>query len=1045
MVSAAEKKRLAAVERQRAAAAGVPAPVWTLPGADVAGFWNSDIAKGLEHAEAEKRTEQWGHNELFGDSGPSLLKILVGNIVNAMNLVLTIAMIFSFVVKDYPVAVSLIIVMVINSAVGFYQEYRGEKTMEALKSMSSPTARVMRHREVDSIPTSHVVPGDIVYLEEGDICPADLRVLSAVNLEMDEALLTGESLPTSKRDDPISDLELGVGDRKNMCFMNTIVTKGRGHGVVVATGLCTEIGKIAQSLTQSPKDAGPPPGMSRAVWWIYGVLGWRNKTPLQVTMDKLMYALLLVAIILGLVVFAVNGMTFSSALLLYAVSVGVAILPEGLPAVVTVTMSVGVARMAKQKAIVRRLNALEALGQVTNICSDKTGTLTEGKMVVTQYWVGGKDHSVAGKGLVPEGEIIREGSVQTKEAIKEDGAQYKLMVVCKKCTTCDLFVDDETGAWKSTGDPTEVALEVLARKGLAEDDAFVKSLEFVAEQPFDPTIKRMTVVYLDRANKTLHFLCKGALERVLEVSKSYLDVGAVEKPVDSSFGATAENKMLEMAGDAMRVLGFAYRTERVPDDANLSDLEDFAAASGMQDREKMERDFVFLGVVGMYDPPRKETRPAVLICRDAGITVHMATGDHPKTAEAIAKQVDIIVPDEKNLVLPASRFDKMDDAEVDALPALPSVLARCSPQTKVKMVQALHRRNKFVAMTGDGSNDAPAIKMSDVGIAMGLGGSEVTKQVAAIVLTDDNFETIVNAVAEGRRIFVNISKFIVHLLSGNASEVLALVCGLAFKDRFGYAIFPMSPIQILWLNMVTSSPIALALGQESADKDIMLRPPRQKNEGLFSKEVMWDTFYYGFIMGTMSLGAFIGVLYAGINPSDVGDCNHGLTEDTCIPVFKARGTAFTMLTFFLLIHGFNCRDARRSMFRMRLLENKLLFWIILAAGIATIASIYIPFVNTAVFMQYPITWEWGVIVGAQFIFFALAELYKLWKRKAKYWNSPTDTPTGVHLGEGDEPTREVEDEGYVQYKLREESSSSVGMEMQEAGLTKLATAAPGNA
>ncbi|KAI9027036.1 Na+/K+ P-type ATPase [Hyaloraphidium curvatum] len=1010
----------AAVERQRAFAGRAGKPVWTSAPEEVAKFYGTDLKTGLDPATAAARHKELGFNELFGSSGPSAFKILLGNLFNAMNLVLTIAMIFSFVVADYPVAVSLVIVIIINTAIGFWQEYQGEKTMEALKNMSSPTARVMRDHEIESIPTREVVPGDVVYLEEGDICPADLRVANAVNLEMDEALLTGESLPVSKKDEAISDPEIGVGDRKHMCFMNTVVTKGRGHGVVVATSLCTEIGKIAESLSDDKKDKGPPPGKNKFLWWIEDVLGWHEKTPLQVTMDKLMYVLLVCAILLGLLVFAVNGMTFSSSLLLYAVSVGVAILPEGLPAVVTVTMSVGVARMAKQKAIVRRLNALEALGQVTNICSDKTGTLTEGKMVVTRYWVAGRDYEVAGKGLLPEGEITDKATtaVVSKEEIKKDPAQYKLMLVCKKCVTCDLFFDDEDKAWKSTGDPTEVALEVLARKGLVADDPFLSEMKFVGEHPFDPTIKRMTVMYLHEPTRTVYFLAKGALERVLEVSKGYLAAGGAETPLDASIGPTADAKMLEMAGDAMRVLGFGYRTEVVPADKDISNPEQLNIDMGWSVRENAEQQMIFLGVIGMYDPPRQETRPAVLICRDAGITVHMATGDHPKTAEAIAKQVDIIVPEERSLVLPASTFDKMTIEQVDGLPSLPNVLARCSPQTKVKMVEALHRRDRFVVMTGDGSNDAPAIKMSDVGIAMGLGGSEVTKQVASIVLTDDNFETIVNAVAEGRRIFINISKFVVHLLSGNVAEVIALVCGLAFKDRYGHAIFPMSPIEVLWINMVTSSPIALALGQENADPDIMLRPPRQKSEGLFSKEVIWDTFFYGILMGGMTLGAFIGVMYSEVDPNTTGDCNHGMTEDSCIPIFKARATAYTMLCLLLCLHGYNCRDARRSMFKMRFFENKLLWYIVIAATIGTILTVYIPWVNVNVFLHYLITWQWGIIAAALVIFFIAAELWKLFKRRSSFWNPPSATPTGVHLGEGDEPEHEGADEGFVHYEQR---------------------------
>jgi len=428
-----------------------------------------------------------------------------------------------------PVAGSLIIVIILNTTVSYIQEYRGEKTMEALKNMSSPTAHVIRGRDLLQVPTRDVVPGDLVQLEEGDIVPADLRLLEAVNLQIDEALLTGESLPASKHIEPVP-ADSGLGDRKSLAFMNTIVTKGRGKGICIATSLCTQMGEIAASLSVESKKPRPP-GMSKFMWTIYGLLGWKNKTPLQVSMDALMYMLLLIAIVLGLIVFAVNGFTYSPDLLLYAVSVAVAIIPEGLPAVVTVTMSSGVSKMAKQKAIVRKLNALEALGQVTDICSDKTGTLTEGKMVVTRYWIASenKDFKVAGKGIDPVGEIeaMETGEQQAPAAIMKDRLQHLLGLNCKLNNTCDVFFDEEKDQWKSSGDPTEVALEVLARKMFGDSKI---SLVFAGEQPFDPAIKRMTVIYVDTEAKVVHYFLKGALERVLETCTGLIGAdGAIVK------------------------------------------------------------------------------------------------------------------------------------------------------------------------------------------------------------------------------------------------------------------------------------------------------------------------------------------------------------------------------------------------------------------------------------------------------------------------------------------------------------------------------------
>lgn len=771
-------------------------------------------------------------------------------------------------------------------------------------------------------------------------------------------------------------------------------------------------------------------------------MGWRDKTELQIAMDQLMYFLLLCALVLGIIVFAVDGMKFSPALLLYAVSVGVAIIPEGLPAVVTVTMSLGVARMAKQKAIVRKLSALEALGQVTDICSDKTGTLTEGKMTSTRYFIAAssKEYRVSGRGLNPTGKIreLELDELISHEQITAEKPHYLLALNCALNVTCDLFVDDASGAWKSTGDPTEVALLVLSRKML---EAPPEDYEFAAEHPFDPSIKRMSVVFLHRKSRTFHVFAKGALERVLQVCGSVCG-SEVELSVKAD---EAEDVMEEMASDAMRVLAFGWKQVAISGDGELDGAADEVLsrfAPELKNREVAESGMEFLGVVGMYDPPRPETKPSVGICHEAGINVRMATGDHVSfvpcafarllwvliltlsrffqysTAAAVAREVDIILPYRKQIVMAASEFDELEPEQVDGLKELPSVLARCAPKTKVKLVEGIHRRGGFVAMTGDGSNDAPAIRMADVGIAMGLGGSEVTKQVASIVLTDDNFSTIVNAIAEGRRIFANITKFVVHLLASNVAEVLALVAGLAFRDSLGHSIFPMSPIQVLWLNLFTSSPIALALGQEKADPSIMRLPPRPLDQGILTnKEVLFDTFFYGLFMGAMSLGTFVGVLYKEGGPLSVGDCNHGFTDDSCIAAFKARGAAFALLTFNLLVLGMECRDPRRSIFKMRLRGNRGLVLITVAALIGTVLTIYIPFINTSVFMHYPLTWEWAIVAPAQLVLLGAIELYKLWKRRAVWWN-PEDSAKGYQFADADEAISRYSREGFVSFEIR---------------------------
>ncbi|KXS09138.1 calcium ATPase, partial [Gonapodya prolifera JEL478] len=755
-----------------------------------------------------------------------------------------------------------------------------------------------------------------------------------------------------------------------IAFKNSTVTKGRGRGIVVGTGLNTEIGKIAKSLGSDPQDGTKSSKKS-------------DKTPLQITLERTMYVLLGVAIVLGVVVFAASGFRWSNETLLYAVSVGVAIIPEGLPAVLIVVLSQGVSRMAKQKAIVRKISSLEALGKVTDIVSDKTGT------AVTQAHIAQTSYIISARGLQPSGDIfVKNGGSSSVTVSKSDiqatnTALYRAALVAYLCKTSTLYLDDDQH-WKATGDPTEVALDVFSRKALDENDEFVNNLEFMGEQPFDPSIKRMSVAYLDRKAGQVWVLVKGAVERTLECS-----IEAATKngfaPISEDFLSSIHNETENLASEALRVLSLAYKVF----DVSLLENEtavDLFERLGLDKRLVLEHGLTFLGLVGMYDPPRHETKGAVLECIQAGITVRMATGDHITTARAIAQQVSIIGASEATdpaLVVAAAEFDNLAPEEVDARPKLPRVLARCAPASKVGVVRALHKREKFVAMTGDGSNDAPALKAADIGIAMGLGGSEVTKSIASIVLTDDNFATIVAAIQEGRRIFENITKFIVHLFTGNIAEVIILVIGLACRNKYGEAIFPMSPIQILWVNMVTSSPIALALGQERASSDIMRKPPKPIKSGVFTTEVIMDMIVYGVAQGVLSLATFLIPVFAtGTSFSDSGHCNHSYApSENCDTIFKARATAFVTLTLQLLVHGFNCRHARKSAFKSRLHANKSILAIAVLGLILTGVTVYIPFVNTDVFMQGGITWEWGLIIGSTIIFQAIVELYKGLKRR----------------------------------------------------------------
>ncbi|ORX35845.1 calcium ATPase [Piromyces finnis] len=830
---------------------------------------HTDVTTGLTQDEATERLQRVGANELYVTYS------------NSMNIVLLIALIVSCCVQDWVEAIVLAVVIVTNTGIGFFQEFKSEKTMEALKKMSSPTARVLRNHEVNVIPCREVVPGDVVYLEEGDVIPADLRLCEAVNLEIDESLLTGESVPAVKQVNKleVKENEISVGDRTNCAFKNSLATKGRGIGIVIGTGLKTEVGKIAVMLEKSESKSQS------------------GKTPLQKTMDRMMFLLLGIAIILAVVVFAVNKFKITSEVLLYAISLAVAILPEGLPAVVTVTMAVGVRHMAKEKAIIRRLAALEALGQVTDICSDKTGTLTQSKMVVKSCYIGEEDFEVTGVGIIPEGKLMRKAPDSKKyteevplSEINQDSQRLDLAsMVCALCSTSSLFYEKEENAWKSIGDPTEIALVVFAQKFGYTKEKISEKYEFIMEHPFDAVVKRMTVIYKNKETGKYLFLSKGAMESELSICNNYMTKDNQIEQIHPDVGKKSKKFMMKFASRGMRVLGLSYAFRDTYDE-NMT-------------REQAESDLIYLGIIGMYDPPREESAASVRMCQEAGIIVRMATGDHPATAKAIAAEIGIISKENMN---------KKNPEDVDAMTYLPLVIARCTPQTKVTLIEALHRRReKFVAMTGDGVNDAPAIKMADIGIAMGKGGSDVTKQASSITLTDDNFA----------------------------------ILGLFFKDQ-NVSVFPMSPAQILYLNMVTSSPIALALGVEKAAKDVMHHPPRPLSSSLFSFELMLDTVIYGLLMGVLSLVSYIITIIAK-NGSDLLTNNVNCNESDGIEEEK--------------FHGFNCRHNRKSGFFTKQKMNKALLFSFILGLILIVPTAYIPVINDKVFKQTYITWQWALI------------------------------------------------------------------------------------
>lgn len=671
-----------------------------------------------------------------------------------------------------------------------------------------------------------------------------------MNFETNEALLTGESLPVVKNCDvTLNKVELRADERINIAFASSTVSKGRAQGIIVAAGMNTEVGKIASLLRGDDKDNKKGNAVVRGARKtkkgfknILGLVG----TPLQIKLSKFAILLFLFAILLAIIVFSANRWKIDNEVLIYGICVAVAVIPESLIAVLTITMAIGTKTMAKGNVVVRKMQALEAVGGVTNICSDKTGTLTQGKMIARMANIAGYGQLTVENSSHPfdptNGEVKHEDTpiALTPDYVQQNPTLQRFLTAIALCNLSVVSyqeAQDEktTSQWTAIGEPTEISLQVLAmRFGLGKPNILESGLwEQLAEHAFDSTIKKMSVVYMNTKTGEREVFMKGAAEVVIPT----LTLSDEEKQ-------SLMTKVEEMASQGLRVLCVA---SSVLDPAVKHEV-----------RAAVETNMEYVGLVGLYDPPRVETRDAVRKCRVAGVKVHMLTGDHIRTATAIAHEVGILpkaIPSAQahSIVMTAGDFDALSDDEVDKLEQLPLVIARCSPSTKVRMVEALHRRGAFCVMTGDGVNDSPALKRADVGIAMGITGSDVAKDAADMVLTDDNFASIVRAVEEGRRLFDNIQKFIMHLLISNISQVVLLLIALVFRDELGVSVFPLSPLEILWVNMITSSFLALGLGLEEAQPDIMLRPPHDLRAGVFTWEVITDKMIYGVSMGGLCL------------------------------------------------------------------------------------------------------------------------------------------------------------------------------------------------
>lgn len=847
----------------------------------------TDYQKGLSSSQVQENMKKYGLNELQEKKKDSLLKKFLEQFKDFSIIVLIIAAIVSGVVgvaqgEGFTDTIIILIVVILNAVIGVAQESKAEKSLEALKKLSSHASKVIRNGKEQVIPARELVPGDLVIIETGDYIAADLRITEAVNLKSQEASLTGESVPVEKITEKIDGNEIGIGDRKNMLFSSSLITYGRGKAIVVNTGMNTEVGKIAGMLDNAEK----------------------QETPLQQKLNDLGKTLGIACLAICAVIFVIGLLQGKEIIDMFmtAVSLAVAVIPEGLVAVSTIVLAIGVQKMVKKHAIVKKLPAVETLGSSTVICSDKTGTLTQNKMTVEKVFC--------------DDELQDVKKVNTTEDFK------KLVYNCMLCNDSRLLEDGQLA-----GDPTETALVDMAFK-LDYEQSIYRENPRVEEVPFDSERKLMTTV--NKKNGKYIVYTKGGVDELLKCCNSFLYKGEVRTSINNYAKWIRENNE-KMAKDALRVLAFAYK-----------ELDHMPSKTEMK---TIESDLTFIGMVGMIDPPRIEAKKAVEKCKKAGIKTVMITGDHKVTAVAIAKKLGILKDESEALT--GTELEKMTDEELTKNVRKYSVYARVSPEHKVRIVKAWQANGEVVAMTGDGVNDSPALKTADIGCAMGKVGTEVAKEAADVILTDDNFATIVSAVEEGRRIYDNILKVIQFLLSCNVGEVIVLLLATLFAPQIGQwfgisditMIQVLLPIHILWINLVTDTFPALALAFDPANKDIMDRKPVKRNEGIFTKGRTFRIIYQGLMIGLLTLAAYLiglGTTHTAID---------GLTlEQTKIEVGQTM--AFIVLAFSELIHVFNIRDNKNSIFKTGILGNGVLILAILASALLMVVILFIPQLRT---------------------------------------------------------------------------------------------------
>ena len=845
----------------------------------------TNIQNGLTENDVKTKREKYGLNMLKAKKKASLLQRFIEQFKDFSIIVLIIAAIVSGFVgisqgEGITDTIIILIVVLANAIIGIAQESKAEKSLEALQKLTDHASKVIRDGKIKVIPAKELVPGDIVALDTGDYIPADLRVIEAVNLKAQESSLTGESVPVEKTTKTIEKTDVGIGDRTNMLFSSSLVTYGRGKGIVVQTGMNTEVGKIAGMLDNTEKQI----------------------TPLQEKLNKLGKTLGIAALAICAFIFIIGLIQGKEPINMFmtAVSLAVAAIPEGLVAVSTIVLAIGVQKMVKKNAIVKKLPAVETLGSATVICSDKTGTLTQNKMTVEKIFINGETKELA----------------EYKKNINED--LKKLIFANMLCNDTKISTDG-----KLTGDPTETALVDMAFK-LDFDPSVYDRMPRTQEIPFDSDRKLMTTV--NEVNGKYIVYTKGGMDELIGICNSYILNGEIKNNIEEYKNIITKNNE-QMAKEALRVLACAYK--------------EIDYKPTKEDMENIEKDLIFVGMVGMIDPPREEAKIAVEKCKTAGIKTVMITGDHKITATAIAKKLGILENEDEAIT--GADLEKMTDEELEKNVRKYSVYARVSPEHKVRIVKAWQKNGEIVAMTGDGVNDSPALKTANIGCAMGVVGTDVAKEAADVILTDDNFATIVSAVEEGRRIYDNILKVIQFLLSSNVGEVIVLFLATLltpfFAKWFGITdvvhLEILLPIHILWINLVTDSLPALALAFDPANEGIMKRKPAKPGKGVFTKGMTWRVIYQGAMIGLLTLAAFM------IGLATTKEPINGLSLDES-KIEVGQTMAFITLAMSELVHIFNIRDNKKSIFKTKIFNNSKLIWAILASAALMFVILVIP-------------------------------------------------------------------------------------------------------